>query len=781
MKSGTACLSLKKRSSVLTDAVEALTRSLQLRQQLQDVEGSFDCSIAIVRAVLYNGSSPSIIMPPSTSSPQDDYFKASVSKAIPALKDSVMSVGSAEQTSLRASAICQSMCVLSHAHCVIGSVAAGFQFAQDALQSAARLGDLQLQAAAEFEMARCLLYAGKDEDALAHATKSRELYSSCGNKKLEATSCVACAEIQCSRSCHVVAISHCDAAVALCDAAQDEHLVRVALTLQRRCNISLGNTFGLLRTQEVMNEIGAQAGLGEMLELLDPLFQDGTDLSEFVTANPLAVAAKLAEAAAFYGSKASSLQHTDAPSTSNDPKQALEPSEDVVAFVSKKSRCLLHASRFRFALNGDWSKTLTEAEGCLIALVPAAQNTQDAVSFFSSRRFTDAAIDLVRVSIWQGRCNQATHTKSMLLYMAVDLAKTVGDESVLMEAKDALALQLLKTGSVTDALGIIDGVAELQRSQSHVTQSLLSQFSSHAQLTDLSHQLEVQAQAALAHGDRVTQASTLVNLADTCTSLHMLQDAAGHLRTACALYEQLGDPAEVLTSSLKLARLLMDQGLLQEVLSHLKPIVQHSADLIQRASVIGRACPFKIIDLCESFALLCTCESELGLIAEALSSGKTGLVIAVEHADVAAESVVLSSLAGVYLQIGVLNVALEHSARALVCASQSVTTSSHSVKALLLSSRISWVMGDSDSCLRHLNDARDLVRIGSLAADEPLVLCEYAKVLRKRGQPAEALDYLRRAATIARHSAKPSLRLTCLVALQVAKLHASNGKDRDRS
>ena len=88
-------------------------------------------------------------------------------------------------------------------------------------------------------------------------------------------------------------------------------------------------------------------------------------------------------------------------------------------------------------------------------------------------------------------------------------------------------------------------------------------------------------------------------------------------------------------------------------------------------------------------------------------------------------------------------------------------------------------MGDSDSCLRHLNDARDLVRIGSLGVDEPLVLCEYAKVLRKRGQPAEALDYLRRAATNARHSAKPSLRLTCLVALQIAKLHASNGKNRD--
>jgi len=156
---GTVCLSLQKRSSLLAEAVDALTRSLQLRQELQDVEGSFDCSIAIVRAVLYNGSAQSIITPPQTTSTQDDYFKTSVAKAIPALKDSVMSVSTAEQAALRSAAICQSMCVLSHAHCVIGSVAAGFQFAQDALQSAQRQGDPKLQAAAELEMARCLLYA----------------------------------------------------------------------------------------------------------------------------------------------------------------------------------------------------------------------------------------------------------------------------------------------------------------------------------------------------------------------------------------------------------------------------------------------------------------------------------------------------------------------------------------------------------------------------------------------------------------------------------------------
>jgi tetratricopeptide (TPR) repeat protein len=255
----------------------------------------------------------------------------------------------------------------------------------------------------------------------------------------------------------------------------------------------------------------------------------------------------------------------------------------------------------------------------------------------------------------------------------------------------------------------------------------------------------------------------------------MFQPAAGHMRAACALYEQLGDPSAVLTCSLKLARLLADQGALHDSIQHLKAVVLHSNDLIQRADVIGRACPFKIIDLCEAYALMCTCESQAGLIEDALSSGKTGLVIAIEHADVAAESTILSSLASVYLQIGVLPVALEHSARALVCASQSVATSTFSVRALLLNSRICWALGDSDACVRHLNDARDLVRIGSLGPDEPLVLCEYAKILKKRGQPLEALDYLRRAAAAAKHSATPNPRLTCTVAIQTAKLHAASG------
>jgi tetratricopeptide (TPR) repeat protein len=771
---GTVCLSLRKRSSMLSEAVEALTRSLQLRQELQDVEGSFDCSIAIVRAVLYNGSTPFTIMPPTTSSAQDDYFKASVSKAIPALKDSVASVSTAEQASLRASAICQSMCVLSHAHCVIGSVAAGFQFAQDALQSATRQGDIQLQAAAELEMARCLLYAGKDDDALVHANKSRELYSSCGDKKAQATSCIACAEIQCNRRCHIVAVADCDAAVACCSGLQDEPLVRVALMLQRRCNISLGNNFGLLRTQEQLNELGSQAGIGEMVDLLEPMFQDGTDLSQFLVTNPLSVVSKLTDAASYYGNAASA-QSMSSISQPNDSKQSMEPTDAVAALVSKKCRCLLHASRFLFALDGDWAKALKEAESCLIALAPAAQNAQDAVAFFISRKFTDTAIDLIRVSIWQGRCKQETHTKTMMLYMALDLAKSVGEEDILTEAKDALALQLLKTGSVTDALGMIDGVAELQRSQSHVTQSLLSQFSSQAQLTDQSQQLQLRIREASARGDRPTEASLLVLLADTCAGLHMFQQAVGHLRAACAIYEQLGDPSAVLTCSLKLARLQTDQGAVHEAIQHLKVVVQHSSDLIQRADVIGRACPFKTIDLCEAYALMCSCQSQVGLIDDALNSGKTGLVFAIEHADVAAESTVLSSLASLYLQIGVLPVALEHSARALVCASQSVATSSFSVRALLLNSRINWALGDSDACIRHLNDARDLVRIGSLGSDEPLVLCEYAKILRKRGQPLEALDYLRRAAAAAKHSATPNPRLTCLVAIQTAKLHASNG------
>jgi tetratricopeptide (TPR) repeat protein len=772
---GSCCLSLQKRSSLLSEAVEALTRSLQLRQELQDVEGSFDCSIAIVRAVLYNTSAPCAIMPPSTTSSQDDFFKSSVAKAIPALKDSVMSVSTAEQASLRSSAICQSMCVLSHAHCVIGSVAAGFQFAQDALQSATRHGDVQLQAAAEFEMARCLLYAGKDDDALAHASKSKELYSSCGDKKAEASSCIACAEIQCSRRCHVVAVAECDAAVACCNGTHDEPLLRMALLLQRRCNISLGNTFGLLRTQEQLNALGWQAGLGEMAELLEPVFEVGSNLSEFLTSNPLAVAGKLTEAAASYGSKASALWSANSNLQPNDTKLPNEPSDAIVALVSKKSRCLLHASRFLLALDGDWAKTLDEAESSLIALAPSSQNAQDAVSFLVSRRFTDAAIDLVRVCIWQGRCKQELHTKTMLLYVAVDLAKSVGDEAILTEAKDALALQLLKTGSVTDALGIIDGIAELQRSQAHVTQSLLSQFSSHAHLTEQYHQLEIQSREACALGDRVTQASTLTNLADTCASLQMLHAAVNHMRAACALYEQVGNPSAVLVCSLKLARLLIEQGALDDAIEHLKNVVQHSADLIQRASVIGRSCPFKILDLCEAYALMCSCESQVGRIDAALASGKAGLVIAVEHSDVAGESTVLTSLASLYFQIGMLPLALEHSARALVCASQSVATSSLSVKALLLNSRISWALGDSDACVRHLNDARDLVRIGSLGSDEPLVLCEYAKIFRKRGQPADALDHLRRAAAAAKHSSTPSPRLTCLVAIQTAKLHTSNG------
>jgi tetratricopeptide (TPR) repeat protein len=771
---GTACLSLQKRSNLLSEAVEALTRSLQLRQELQDVEGSFDCSIAIVRAVLFNVSAPFTIMPPATTSAQDDYFKASVAKAIPALKDSIASVSTAEQASLRASAICQSMCVLSHAHCIIGSVAAGFQFAQDALQSATRQGDLQLQGAAELEMARCLLYAGKDDDALVHANKSRELYSLCGDKKAQASSCIACAEIQSSRRCHIVAVADCDAAIACCNGAQDEPLLRTALLLQRRCNISLGNNFGLLRTQEQLNELGYQVGMGEMVDLLEPMFHDGADLSQFLIANPLSVSSKLADAASYYGNAASAQSIISMPQPA-EPKQSAEPSDAVVALVSKKSRCLLHASRFLFALDGDWAKTLKEAENCLVALAPAAQNAQDAVTFLISRRFTDAAIDLIRVSISQGRCMQESHTKTMMLYVALDLAKSVGDESILVEAKDALALQLLKTGSFNDALGIIDGVAELQRSQSHVTQSLLSQFSSHGQLTDQFHQLQIQIREATARGDRVTQASLLTSLAHACTGLHMFQPAAGHMRAACALYEQLGDPSAVLTCSLKLARLLADQGALHDSIQHLKAVVLHSNDLIQRADVIGRACPFKIIDLCEAYALMCTCESQAGLIEDALSSGKTGLVIAIEHADVAAESTILSSLASVYLQIGVLPVALEHSARALVCASQSVATSTFSVRALLLNSRICWALGDSDACVRHLNDARDLVRIGSLGPDEPLVLCEYAKILKKRGQPLEALDYLRRAAAAAKHSATPNPRLTCTVAIQTAKLHAASG------
>jgi tetratricopeptide (TPR) repeat protein len=365
----------------------------------------------------------------------------------------------------------------------------------------------------------------------------------------------------------------------------------------------------------------------------------------------------------------------------------------------------------------------------------------------------------------------------MMLYVAVDLAKSVGDEAILTEAKDALALQLLKTGSFTDAVGIIDGVAELQRSQANVTQSLLSQFTSHAQLTEQYHHLEIQSRDASARADRVTQASTLTHLADTCASLQMLHAAVTHMRAACALYEDAGNPSAVLTCSLKLARLLIEQGALYDAIEHLKTIVQHSKDLIQRASVIGRACPFKIFDLCEAYALMCSCESEVGLIDDALASGKAGLVIAVEYSDVGAESTILSSLAALYLQIGILPVALEHSSRALVCASQSVATSSFSVKALLLNSRISWAMGDSDACVRYLNDARDLVRIGSLFSDEPLVLCEYAKILRKRGQPADALDYLRRAAAAAKHSATPNHRLACIVALQTAKLHASNGKE----
>jgi hypothetical protein len=240
---GNCCLSLQKRSSSLSEAVEALTHSLQLRQVLQDVEGSYDCSIAIVRAVLYNTSALSAIMPTSTTSSQDDFFKTSVAKAIPHLKGSVTYVSTAEQAFLRSSAICQSMCVLSHVHCVIGSVAAGFQSAQDALQSATRQGDLQPHAAAEFEMARCHLYAGKDDDALVHVTKSEERYSSCGDKKAEASSCIACAEIQSSRRCHVVAVAECDAAIGCCNGTHDEPLLRMALLLQRRCNISLGNTF----------------------------------------------------------------------------------------------------------------------------------------------------------------------------------------------------------------------------------------------------------------------------------------------------------------------------------------------------------------------------------------------------------------------------------------------------------------------------------------------------------------------------------------------------------
>ena len=507
-----------------------------------------------------------------------------------------------------------------------------------------------------------------------------------------------------------------------------------------------------------------------MLDLLQPFFQDGTSTSEFLVSNPLSVTSKLSEAASHFSSDAASLQRVSSPSHPNEPNDA------IVALVSKKSRCLLHASRFLFALDDDWAKTLNESESSLIALAPSAQNAQDAVAFLLSRRFIDAAIDLVRVSIWQGRCKQETHTKTMLLYVAVDLAKSVGDEAIITEAKDALALQLLRTGSFTDALGFIDGVAELQRSQSPITQSLLSQFTTHAQMTDQYHQYEIQLREASARGDRVAEALILTRLADACASLQMLQTAADHVRAACALYEQMGDPSAVLSCSLKLARFLMDQGALQDTIQHLKVVVQHSADLIQRANVIGRACPFKVIDLCEAYALMCSCESQVGRIDDAVNSGKTGLMIAVEHADIAAESTVLTSLASLYLQIGVLPVALEHCARALVCASQSVATSSLSVKALLLNSRIYWAIGDSEASMRHLNDARDLVRIGSLGCDEPLVLCEYAKALRKRGQPAEALDVLRRAAAAAKHSAEPSPRLACIVGIQTAKLHASNGK-----
>ena len=227
-------------------------------------------------------------------------------------------------------------------------------------------------------------YAGKDDDALAHATKSRELYSSCGDRKAEACSCIACAEIQAGRRCHIVAVADCDAAVACCNGAQDEPLMRMALLLQRRCNVSLGNSFGLLRTQEQLNELGRQAGLGEMMDLLQPFLQDGTNMTEFLVSNPLTIISKLAEAAAQYGSDAASLQHAASPGHPSEPNDA------IVALVSKKSRGLLHVSRFRFALDDDWAKTLNEAESSLIQLAPSAQNAQDAVTFLLSRRFVNA-------------------------------------------------------------------------------------------------------------------------------------------------------------------------------------------------------------------------------------------------------------------------------------------------------------------------------------------------------------------------------------------------------
>jgi tetratricopeptide (TPR) repeat protein len=363
----------------------------------------------------------------------------------------------------------------------------------------------------------------------------------------------------------------------------------------------------------------------------------------------------------------------------------------------------------------------------------------------------------------------------MLFYSAVDLAKSISDEAILTEARDALVLELLRAGSFADALSYIDGVAELQRSQSHVTQSLLHQFASQAQLTEHVRHYELQVQDACSRGDRATQASMTTRLADACADLLLFQAAVDHMAAACSLYEELGDPSSVLTCSLKLARLFMEQGACPSAIQRLKSVVQHSTDIMKRASVIGRVCPFKIFELCEAYSLLCCCEADAGLIDDALCSGKAGLVVAVEHADMAAESVMLISLANVYLQTGVLSLALEHSARALVCASQNVATSSLSFKALLLSSRISWELGDSDACLRHLNDARDLVRIGALNSEEPLFLCEYARILRKRGQPAEALDHLRRAAAGAKLSAKPNPRLACLIAVQTAKLHAANG------